>query len=239
MTAIAPDVSLAPAAVPLGRTIPRIAGFAGLAFVAIVASRNVIFGAASPPANDASATGIADFIAANKTSLMVQVGVVPLAVVALYAFIACATERFRRGSADAAAWTRLGMCGLIIVEPLFMIGMLFEYVLVARSTDLAARGAVTETLWQLRSGTLILVGVALAVGLIGLSRAGRISGLIPAWQERLGYVAAGTFLVSAGFAVATIEGSPVGLIGLVAFVGWLVWLTLTSIRLLRTADTSA
>jgi hypothetical protein len=233
VAATARNVPSLPAVATADRSRTRIAGLGGLAFVAIVAVQNLIVGATSPPAGDASAAEIADFIAANKTALSVAVGMVPLAVVALFAFIAGATDRLRHGSDEAAAWTRLGMSGLLILGPLFLGGILFEYVLLAESADLAARGPLTETLWQLRGASLILVGVALALALLGLSRAARLGGLIPAWHEGLGIVAAGAFLVAAVAAVPTVEGSPVGLLGFAAFVAWLVWLALTSVRLLR------
>lgn len=220
-------------------SLTRVAGLGGLAFVALVATQNLLVGAASPPPGDASAPEIAEFFAANKTLLSVAVGMVPFAVVALYTFIAGATDRLRRGPAAAAAWTRLGMSGLGIVGPLFLTGLLFEYVLIAESADLEARGALTETLWQLRGASLILTGVALALGMVGLSRAARLNGLIPAWHQGLGFAAAGAFLVAAAAAAPAVDGSPVGLLGFAGFAAWLVWLALTSVRLLRAPGAEA
>jgi hypothetical protein len=222
-----------PAAANVNRSTSRIAGLCGLAFVALVGAQNLIVGAISPPAGDASAAKIAEFIDANKTVLSVAVGMVPFAVLALYAFVAGATARLSRGTGAAAAWTRLGMSGLVAVGPLFLVGMLFEYVLLAESEDIASWGSLTETLWQLRNASLILTGITLAIAMLGLSRAARLNGLIPAWHEGLGFAAAGGFLVAAAAAVPAVEGSPIGFLGFAAFVAWLLWLALTSVRLLR------
>jgi hypothetical protein len=88
------------------------AGVAGLAFVTLVTAHNLLLGAASLPASDASAAEIADFVTTNKTLLSVAVALVPFSVVALFTFIACAAERLDRGSRESAAWTRMGMTGL-------------------------------------------------------------------------------------------------------------------------------
>jgi hypothetical protein len=225
-----------PAVATVTRSLTRIAGLSGLAFVALVAAENLIVGAASPPAADAPAAEIADFIAANKTALSVAVGMVPFAVVALYAFLASAFGWLSQGPREAGAWTRLGMSGLVVVGPLFLTGTLFELVLLAESDDLAGHGALTEILWQLRNASLIATGIALAVAMLGLSRAARLRGLIPAWHEGLGFVAAGAFLIAAAAAGPVVDGSPLGLLGFAAFVAWLVWLALTSIRLLRVKE---
>ncbi len=239
MTATVSEIQVVPTTVRSGRTLSRIGGLAGLAFVTLVTAHNLLLGAASLPDSDASAAQIADFIATNKTLLSVAVALVPFSVVALFTFIAAAGERLSKGSTESAAWTRLGMTGLTVVGPLFLTGLLFMYILLADSADLAAQGALTETLWRLREASFIAIGVALAAGMIGLSRAARLNGLIPVWHQGLGFLAAGSFLVTAALAVPGLEGSPVKMLGFAAFIGWLAWLALTSIRLLRTPDVSA
>ncbi len=52
----------------------------------------------------------------------------------------------------------------------------------------------------------------------------------------MGLGAALAFFIVAMAAVASLEGSPIGLLGFPAFVAWLIWLALTSIRLLRASD---
>ena len=67
-------------------SIERIAGFAGLSFALIVGAVNVVVGALSPPAADASASEIVSFFADNDTVLKAAIGVVPFPVIALFLF---------------------------------------------------------------------------------------------------------------------------------------------------------
>jgi hypothetical protein len=70
---------------------------------------------------------------------------------------------------------------------------------------------------------MIFNGLTLALALLGLSRAGCLSGLLPAWQETMGLLAALSFFVAAIAAAASLGGSLIGIIGLPAFLTWLVW----------------
>jgi hypothetical protein len=69
--------------------------------------------------------------------------------------------------------------------------------------------------------------------LLGLSRAARPGGLIPAWQEKLGLGAAAGFFIASVASIPGLEGSPIGLPRFVALVIWLPWLAMTGVRLLR------
>ena len=122
---------------------------------------------------------------------------------------------------------------------MFLTRFLFELVLIANVENLAGEPALIETLWRLQSVAMIFNGLALALALVGLARAARLSGLIPAWQELLSHGAARAFFIVAISSVASLEGSPIGLLGLAAFVSWLVWLGLTSLWLLRSGDETA
>jgi len=127
----------------------------------------------------------------------------------------------------------------VLVEIMFLTRFLFELVLIANVENLAGEPALIETLWRLQSVAMIFNGLALALALVGLARAARLSGLIPAWQELLSLGAARAFFIVAISSVASLEGSPIGLLGLAAFVSWLVWLGLTSLWLLRSGDETA
>ena len=164
---------------------------------------------------------------------------VPFGVVALYLFLAGAFPRLSSGSPEAAFWARFGTVGLVLVEVMFLARTLFELVLIANVERLAAEPVLVELLWQLQTAAMFATGLAIGVALTGLSRAARLSGVIPAWQQAMGFGAALLFLVGAIVAVPALEGSPLGLLGLPAFLTWLAWLAMTSIRLLRSADVSA
>lgn len=238
MSAAYPTVSRVQAA-PSSISIERIAGIAGLAFALLVGAMNVIVGALAPPAPDANASEIVAFVQDNSTVLKAAMAVVPIPVIALFLFLSGAFPRLSAPSREAAFWARLGAVGLVLVEVMFLARTTFELVLVAKAEDFAGDPALVETLWQLQSAALIFTGLALALTLLGLSRAGRLSGLIPAWQEAMGLLAALGFVVAAMAATASLEGAAIGILGLPAFVAWLVWLALTSLRLMRSGNEAA
>lgn len=213
--------------------IDRIAGFAGLAFAIIVAFVNVLVGSMSPPALDASGSEVATFITENRTALGIATGIIPFGVAALFLFVSAAFPRLSQVSGEAALWARFGAIGIVLVEVMFLARTLFEVALIANVDRLAQEPMLVETLWRLQGAGQIFTGLALAIALTGLSRAARLGGLIPRWQEMMGYGAALAFFVAVIASVPSLKGSPIGLLGLVAFVTWLAWLALTSVRFLR------
>jgi hypothetical protein len=217
----------------------RIAGFAALAFAVIVGFVNLFVGSLGAPLADASGQEVITFVSDNTGALTFAIGLVPLGVLALFAFLAAVYPVLGRTSPEAAFWTRLGAAGIILVEVMFLVRTLFEVALVANIDALSSDPLLVETIWRLQGAGLILTGLGLAVTLTGLSRAARLGGLIPSWQQGLGFGAAAGFLVQGFASVAALEGSPIALVGLVAFVGWLTWLAMTGVRLLRSSDQPA
>lgn len=217
----------------------RVAGFAGLFFALFVGAINVLVGTMSPPAFDANAAEISEFMIGNLRMLKVVAGLVPFGVIALFIFMAGSFPILSKTSREAAFWTRLGATGLILIEVVFLARMLFELVLIANVDRLGQEPTLIEIFWQLQNAAMTLNGLAIGVALLGLSRAARVSRLIPAWQEALGLGAALGFLVAALGAIPALQGSLIGMLGLPAFLAWLVWLALTSLRLLRTDPANA
>ena len=215
------------------RRLDRIAGFGGLAFAVIVAAQNVIVGSMSPPRGDASASDITAFIADNDARLAGVFGMVPFAVVALALFVGGVVPRLSRTSGEAALWTRVGVFGLGLVAALFVSGLLPEIALVANASDLTGQEGTVKLLWQLREASLMAAGLALGVTLVGLSRAARLGGLIPRWQEAMGFGAAAAFFIASVAIVPAVEGAAIGILGFAGFATWLIWIGLTGIRLIR------
>jgi hypothetical protein len=211
----------------------RIAGLAGLAFAAIVGGVNVAIGSVSPPATDAGASEILAFLTDNKTLLAGVAAAIPFAVISLFIFISSVFSRLSDASPEAALWTRVGAVGIVMVEVMFLIRMIFEFVLIANADALANETVLVETLWQLAGASTVVNGLALAVALLGLSRAASIAKLIPRWQELFGFGAAAFFILGAVAVIPSLEGSQIGIVGLIGFAGWVVWLATTSVRLLR------
>lgn len=217
----------------------RVAGFAGLFFAVLVALVNIAVGAAAPPAFDASANDIVSYFTENNTLLSFATAAVPFGVVSLYLFISGSFPRLAGTSEAGSFWARFGAIGVVIVEVMFLVRMMFEFVTTANIERLAEEPVLVETLWQIQTATMFANGLAIGVALLGLSRAARIGGLIPRWQEWMGIGAAVAFFGAMVGAVPSLGGASIGLLGLPAFLVWLVWLALTSIRLIRTSDASA
>lgn len=217
----------------------RMAGFAGLFFAMFVALVNIGIGASAPPAFDASGSEIVSHFIENKSLLTLATAAVPFGVFSLYLFISGAYPRLAGTSEAGSFWARFGAIGIVTVEVMFLIRMVFELVTIANIERLAAEPVLVETLWQLQSAALIANGLAVGVAVFGLSRAARFAGLIPAWQEWLGIGSAAGFFVAMLGAVSSLEGSALGILGLLAFLAWLVWLGLTSVRLIRTGEAPA
>jgi hypothetical protein len=219
--------------------IERIAGFAGLFFALFVGLINVVIGSMGPPAFDASATDITAFVTENHSALKVAAGLVPFGIIALFIFLAGSFAKLSAASPKAAMWTRLGAVGLVLIEVMFMARMIFELVLLANVDKLSADPLLIEIMWQLQNASVSLNGLAIGIALLGLSRAGRLSGLIPAWQEYMGYAAGLGFLVGSIGAVPALQGSLIGMLSFAAFITWLFWLAMTSIRLIRSDRATA
>ncbi len=220
-------------------SLTRTAGFAGLAFALVVGLLNVFLGVLSPPLMNASGAEVVQFVTANKPALTFTLGVVPAGIFLLFVFIASAFPVLGSGSEQAAFWARFGALGIVLVEVMFLTRTLSEVVLVANIDRLATDHLMVETLWQLQGAAMTANGLALAVALTGLSRAARLSGIIPAWQEAMGYAAAVAFVVNAIGVIPALEGSAIGILGLPAFITWIVWLGITGSRLIRRGELAA
>lgn len=229
------ETSTQPLAPPATRSLPltRVAGFAGLAFALLVGLLNVFIGTLSPPMLDASGAEVVEFVAANKTGLAVAFGIVPAGIFLLFLFIASVFPYLSASNPTAAFWVRLGAVGIVLVEAMFLTRSISEVVLLSNIDQLANDHLLARVLWQLQAAAMTFNGLALAVVLVGLGRATRLAGLIPAWQEVMAFIGAIAFTLGAVGVIPALDGSFLGILGLPAFIIWIAWLAITSIRLLR------
>ena len=117
--------------------------------------------------------------------------------------------------------------------PLALVNII-EIVLTAKAETLAQSPSVVEVLWGLHAAAFGLDLAAIAVALIGLSRAATSSALMPGWLGAAVLPGAAFLLVTSVFTVALSDGGPWLGVGLVGFLFWLVFMIATSISLLRT-----
>ncbi|MFD4353636.1 hypothetical protein ACFWPX_13845 [Nocardia sp. NPDC058518] len=92
-------------------------------------------------------------------------------------------------------------------------------------------------LWALQDALLALNGTFLATALVGLTIAGRLTGLVKPWHATIGYLAAALQFTAATITPLIIDhDGPLGLIGLSGWLLWAGWLVAYGIALLRTSQ---
>jgi hypothetical protein len=204
------------------------AGVGGMVFVATLVVQNVLrskapgFGAAPAP--------VAAYFAHNRAAVLIPLGLFPLGMVALTAFVAGV---WTVTDPDHKQWAHLGALGATAIMALFAVVNISEIALAAKASALAASPAVVQALWAIHAGAFGLDLAAIAVTLIGLSRAARSSRLIGPWAAAAALPGAACFLIAATFTVALANGGPWIAVGLIGFIAWLIFVIDASINLLR------
>jgi len=152
-------------------------------------------------------------------------------MLALFAFVAAVWTTADRE--ESRWWAGAGALGAATVAALFALVNITEIVLTAKAGRLAASPAVVQALWALHAAAFGLDMGAIAVALIGLSRATASAGLIPAWLAAVSWPGAACLLIASVFTVALTNGGPWLAVGLAGFIVWLVFVITASISLLR------
>jgi hypothetical protein len=95
-------------------------------------------------------------------------------------------------------------------------------------------GAV-EAIWALHNSVFMVLLFAIAVALVGLSRAGIAAGVTPRAFRRLAPIGSGLLLVGvlAGPSVAAGDAMPLFGVAVIGFVIWLSFLVATGLRLMK------
>jgi hypothetical protein len=189
---------------------------------------------AAAPGFDAAPRRVTAYFLHHRAAALVPLGMFPIEMLALFAFVAGVWASANRS--DTRWWATLGGLGAASIASLFALLNVIEIVLTAKAGSLASSPGVVEALWAIHAAAFALDMAAIAVALIGLSRAAAASALIPAWISAAALPGAGCLLVAAVFAVAITNGGAWFGLGLVGFVVWLVFMVAASISLLRKAE---
>jgi hypothetical protein len=212
-----------------GLTPSRLAGAGGLAFVAALVIQNALRAAA--PGFGAAPGKVTTYFLHHRAAALVPLGMFPIEMLGLFAFVAGVWASANRG--ESRWWATFGGLGVVSIASLFALVNIIEIVITAKAQTLASSPGVVESLWAIHAAAFGLDMGAIAVALIGLSRAAAISGLIPGWVSAAALLGAGCSLVAAVFAVAITNGGAWFALGLVGFVIWIVFMVAASISLLR------
>jgi hypothetical protein len=208
----------------------RYAGIGGLVFSACLIVQNLL--RAQAPGFDAAPGTVTAYFLHHRVAAVVPLGMFPIEILALFAFVAGVWTS--AGRSEDRWWATVGTLGVAAIASLFSIVNVIEIVLTAKAENLAHSPGVVEALWAVRGAAFGLDLAAIAVALIGLSRAATATGLIRARLGAAVLPGAGCLLIASVFTVALTNGGPWLALGLVGFVTWLVFMVATSVSLLRT-----
>jgi hypothetical protein len=207
----------------------RVSGAAGIGFVLTVVTANAFLQPAGVPAADASPAKVAAFFTDHATQIAVSSALAPLAWVLLAVFGAGAIARLWRGEQDHGdAWSLVGLAGLVMQNVVFA-GV------IATQVALLAEPSAGGGMWRLHNALFTLNGMSLATAMVGLSLAGRRTGVIRPWHAAVGLLGAALQGLWATLTPVAVDTAPaeVAAIGLLGFLLWLVWLATFGAVLLR------
>lgn len=213
-------------------TLDRLAGAGGLVFAATLVADNII--RASAPGFDAAPAQVSAYFLDHRAAALVPLGLIP-AGFTFFLFAAGLWARARQE--ESRWWASVGVLGAATIAALFAIVNITEIVLTAKAAQLASSPAVVQALWTLRAAAFGLDLAAIAVALIGLSRAAAAMRLIPSWLALTAWPGAACLLTAATFTVALADGGPWLAVGLAGFIVWIVFVITASVSLLRGRQT--
>jgi hypothetical protein len=208
----------------------RYAGIGGLVFVVVLVVQNLL--RAKAPGFDAAPGAVSDYFLHHRAAALIPLGLFPIEMLALFAFVAGVWTTVSRG--PDRWWATMGILGAAAIASLFAIVNIIEIVLTAKAENLAHSPVVVEALWAVHGAAFGLDLAAIAVALVGLSRAATASALVPGWLGAAVLPGAAFLLIASVFTVALTNGGPWLALGLVGFVLWLLFMVASSISLLRT-----
>lgn len=206
-----------------------LAGIGGLVFAATLLAQNII--RASGPSFGAASGEVVDYFLHHRAAALVPLGMFPVEMIALLAFVAGVWTKADRE--QGKWWASMGALGAATIAALFAFVNITEIVLTAKAGQLASSPAVVQALWAVRGAAFGLDLAAIAVALIGLSHAAASMRLVPRWLTIAAWPASACLLVAATFTVALTNGGPWLPVGLAGFIVWLVFVITASLSLLR------
>jgi hypothetical protein len=215
-------------------THDRLAGIGGLVFAATLLAQNII--RAGSPGFGAAPAQVTAYFLHHRAAALVPLGLFPVEMIALFAFVAAVWAKADRDG--NRWWATVGTLGAATIAALFAVVNITEIVLTAKAGRLAASPAVVQALWAVHAAAFGLDLAAIAVALIGLSRAAASMRIVPAWLTVAAWPGAACLLTAAVFTVALANGGPWVAVGLAGFVVWLVFVITASVSLLRSRPIS-
>jgi hypothetical protein len=204
-------------------------GAGGLVLAATLVVQNLI--RASAPSFDAGPARVSAYFLHHRFAALVPLGLFPFGMLAIFLFVAAIWTKAERQ--ESRWWANLGTLGATSIAALFALVNITEIVLTAKAASLTASPDLVQTLWAVHAAAFGLDLAAIAVALLGLSRAAASVGLIPSWMSTAALPGAACLFIASVFTVALTNGGPWLAVGLIGFVIWIVFVITASVSLLR------
>jgi hypothetical protein len=208
--------------------VERLAGAGGLVFVALLIVQNVV--RSSGPSFTASPADVTTYFADHRAAALAPLALFPFGMVAIVCFAAGIWTRTRE--AAGRFWAHVGVLGVAALAGLFSLVNIIEIAIAADGGRLAGSPQVVNALWGVHSAAFGLNLTAIAVALVGLSRAARSSGLIPRALAIVAPVGATCLFIAAVFTVGIAEGARWLYLGYIGFIVWGVFVVTAGAALL-------
>lgn len=207
----------------------RIAGLAGLSFVVLVGSANIVLGAAGQHFAGAALDEVNEFHTQQQSFVALASSIAVLAWMALALFgVGAFTVLWARERALGDSWSLVGLMGIAMQNAIFP-GVVASQLASGR----AGSGEALAAMWDFHQALFALNGASLAIALIGFSLAGRRTGVLRAWHWALGLAAAILMSASALLAPLNVGGDSTPPAGLPGFILWLIFIAAFAVALLR------
>jgi hypothetical protein len=214
----------------------RMAGWAAIGFVAVVAALNMIENVGTGrPDPGAAAEEVARWATDAAPYLWASTMLVPVAWVLLAVVTVTMWEKARSAGRSMHS-PMLAVLGSAMTMGTLSAAIAADAVLIS-SIDVLSTDAV-EVLSGVATALFLLNWAALAATLFGLSRTMLDLGAVPRWTDRVSIAGSGLLLVGAMQSAAALDGVLPGLLlGLAGFAVWLLFLLVAGIRLIRAERT--
>jgi len=200
-----------------------------MVFAAALLLQNLI--RASGPGFGATPAHVTDYFLHHRAAALLPLGMFPVEMAALFAFVAAMWARADRE--DSRWQAGVGAMGVAAIAALFAIVTIAEIALTAKAGQLASSPAVVQALWAVHGAAFGLDLAAIAVALIGLSHAAVSMQLVPAWITIAAWPGSACLIAAATFTVALTNGGPWIAVGLAGFIVWFIFVITASVSLLR------
>jgi hypothetical protein len=208
-------------------TVERLAGAGGLVFAATVLIQNIV--RASGPSFTAAPATVADYFADHRAAGLIPLGLFPLGMLGLFSFAAGIWVRSR--DVHGRWWAGVGVLAVVTIAGLFAIVNTIEIVIAAQGSQLVSSPQLLRALWAIHSAAFGLNLAAIAIALLGLSRAAHAAALIPRPLALIAAPAAACLFLAAIFTVAIVNGGRWVYLGYAGFAVWGVFLVVAGISL--------